>query len=247
MKKLFLIVTLIFVLFAFLSADVYIKTKTHTDAFEMMGNKQPAKDEISEQWIGKNTFAQTGKGQSIVIDLNENKMYIILHASKSYVESNLPLDLSKLLPAEAAPMLKMMKLDAKVTPTGETKLVGKWNCKGYDVVMNMSMMMKMQMKLKVWATKDVPFDWEAFSEKMLPAVMKASQAGMPLDDATLDEFKKIDGYQIASEMSMDMMGATMRANTQVLEISNKPAPAGIYAPPSGYTLKDKLSMKEIRK
>jgi hypothetical protein len=45
---------------------------------------------------------------------------------------------------------------------------------------------------------------------------------------------------------MNMMGANMKANSQVLEISKKDAPAGVYAVPVGYTKKDSLSMQDLR-
>ena len=42
-----------------LSADIYIKSRTHTDAMQMMGNTSPAKDADSELWIGDNAMATT--------------------------------------------------------------------------------------------------------------------------------------------------------------------------------------------
>lgn len=244
MKKLILIATLVVISFTFLHADVYIKSKVHTDAIEIMGQKQPAKDEITEQWIGNNTFAQKMAAQSTVVDLDKNLMYIIFHASKSYVEAQLPLDLSKLLPPEMAPMLQMIKVTIKVAPSGETKKIGNWNCQGYHVNMNVTMM---EMKMKIWATTDVPFDWKKFQDKMYPAVMKATMAQMNLDEAAINEFKKIKGFQVASEINMAVMGTNVGVTSQVLEISKKPAPAGIYAPPPGYSKKDKLSMTDMKR
>ena len=222
MKKLIFVVTLVVISFVFLNADVYIKTKTHTGAFEMMGQKQPAKDQVSEQWLGDNKFAQISEGQTMVMDLNKNIIYVIYHGTKSYLEAKLPLDMSKLLPEQLAGMLSMMKMTVTVNPTGETKKVGKWNCTGYDINMKMSMM---EMKMKSWATKDVPFDWNAYMEKMFPHVMKMS-GSFGLDESAIKEFKKLDGYQVAMEMSMSMMGQEMKITSEVLEISKKSAPAG---------------------
>lgn len=239
MKKLILVVTLVVISFAFLNADVYIKTKTHTDAFEMMGQKQPAKDRVTEQWMGDNKFAQITEGQTMVLDLNKNVIHVIYHGTKSYVEAKLPLDISNLLPEQAAAMLNMMKMTVAVSPTGESKKVGDWNCKGYDVTMSMAMM---TMKMKSWVTKDVPFDWKTFSEKMFPHVMKLS-GSIGLDENALKEFKKLEGFQVAMEMSMNMMGQDIKSTTQVVEISKKSAPAGTYSVPQGYTKQEKLTMR----
>lgn len=242
MKKLFLILLLTVLSFALLNADVYVKSNTHTSAFEMMGQKQPAKDEVSEVWMSKDKFATIMKQQTIIMDMSKKKLFFIFHSTKSYLETELPLDITKLLPPQAAGMMSMMKTTATVTPTGETKKIGKWNCNGYDVDMNMTMM---QMKMKVWASTDVPFDWKAYSEKMMSVVMKST---MPfLDDKVMDEFKKIKGYQVAADMTNSIMGQTMTVNVRVLEISEKAAPAGVYAVPAGYAKTDKLPMRGMGK
>jgi hypothetical protein len=239
MKKLILILTVIFVSFAFLSADVYIKTKIHTDAFEMMGQKQPAKDQMTEQWIGETQVAQVSEDNRMVVDLNKNVMYMIYPKTKTYVEAQLPIDMSKLLPPQAAQMASMMKMTVTVTPTGESKMVGKWNCKGYDINMNFTMM---AMKMKAWATTDVPFDWQSYQDKLMPALMKIGGATMGFDENAINEFKKIKGMQVASEMTMSVMGQNMKTTTELLEMSKKPAPAGIYSVPAGYTKQEKLTM-----
>jgi hypothetical protein len=247
MKKLILIVTLIVFSFAFLSADVYIKQKVHTGAFEMMGQKTPAKDEINEQWIGKNKFAQVMSKQTIIIDLDNNKLFMVIHGSKSYLETSLPLDMAKLFPAQMAQMMSMMKIDAKVTPNGQTKKIGDWNCSGYDIEMNITAMMQMKMNMTVWASTDVPFDWKAYSEKMYPSVMKATMSTMNIGENVINEFKKIKGFQVATEMSMNMMGANVNVTSEVVEISNKTAPPNTYSPPAGYTKKTQLSMMDMQK
>jgi len=53
MKKFFALMTLVLMAALSLSADIYVKQKTHMDG--MMG--QPASDTIQEQWISDNAFA----------------------------------------------------------------------------------------------------------------------------------------------------------------------------------------------
>jgi hypothetical protein len=238
MKKILFVVFLVLVFSVLLSADVYIKSNIHTDAFAMMGKNQPAKDEITEQWIGNNQMANITGDKVMIMDMNKNVMFIVNPKEKSYVETTLPLDMSKLIPKEMAPMMGMMKLTVKVTPNGQTQKIGKWNCSGYDVDMNMSMM---QMKMKVWATTEVPFDWKVFA-KIYANVSKMSF----MDDAAIAEFMKIVGHQVASEMTMNVMGSNMKVSTQVVEITKKDAPAGIYTVPAGFSKKDNLSLQDLR-
>jgi len=238
MKKVLFTFVLVLAITLMLPADVYIKTNVHTDAFAMMGQNQPAKDEVMEQWVGNNQLVNKTGDKIMIMDMNKNKMFIVNPKDKTYVETALPLDMSKLVPKEAASMVSMMKATVKVTPNGLTQKINKWNCSGYDVDMNMMMM---QMKMKVWATTEVPFDWKLFS-KMYANVSKMQF----MDDAAIAELMKINGYQVASEMTMDMMGSKLKVNSQVVEITQKPAPAGIYAVPAGYSKKDNLSLEDMR-
>ena len=238
MKKIFFTVFLVLTVSVLLSADVYIKSNVHTDAFAMIGKNQPAKDEITEQWVGNNQLANITGDKIMIMDMNKNVMFIVNPKEKSYVETTLPLDMSKLVPKEASQMLSMMKVTVKVTPNGQTQKINKWNGSGYDVDMNMMMM---QMKMKVWATVDVPFDWKLFG-KMYANVAKIQF----MDDNAINEFKKIAGFQVASEMTMNVMGSNMKVTTQVVEIITKDAPAGTYMVPPGFSKKDTLSLQDLR-
>ncbi|MGB7295601.1 MAG: DUF4412 domain-containing protein [Candidatus Aminicenantales bacterium] len=241
MKKLSILLSFLLVLSAFAGADVYVKSKSHTDAFSVMGQNQPAKDETIEQWIGDDKFAHIGAEMSSVVDLKKNMMYLITHQDKSYVEAELPLDFMKLMPKEMAQMMGgMMKMTVTVTPNGQTKTIGQWKCSGYDVSIQMMMM---PIKMAVWASTDVPIDMEKFS-KIYGNVIKAQ---LRLDDAAMEEMMKIKGYWIATETTAEMMGAKMRSTTEVIEMSKKNPPAGVYAVPPGYTKKDTLSMEALQK
>jgi hypothetical protein len=240
-KKLFAVLFLVLALAVLASADVYIKSKMHTDALTIMGQSQPAKDEMTEQWFGDDQFAMVMPALSIVVDLKKNTLYWINHGQKTYIESGLPFDFSKIAPAEMAPMLsQMMKMTVTVAPNSQTKTIGQWNCSGYDVTIAMMMM---QFKMAVWATTDVPFDLEKFY-KLYANVLKAQ---MRIDDAAVEEMRKIKGYWIGSETTAEIMGATMKSTTEVIEISKKTPDTNVYAPPAGYTKQDKLSMQDMQK
>ncbi|MGD2295054.1 MAG: DUF4412 domain-containing protein [Candidatus Aminicenantes bacterium] len=242
MKKCLIVFFLIVIPTGFVTADVYIRQKIHTDAVTMMGQTTPAKDEFSEMWIGKNKMAVHQQGQSFIIDRGKNTVYMINKERKTYIEMIIPVDFSEYLPEEAAQMAQMM-LNTSVTvqPTGETQKIGEWNCSGYDI--NIDMMM-FKMKTKVWAAKNVPFDWKGFMNKIYPEMLKVT---MRLNDQSVQEISKIDGFWIKSETTMNMMGSDIGVSQEVEEISKKAAPAGTYSVPEGYTKQDKLSMEDIMK
>ena len=241
MKKLIVMIAIVAIAALSLSADVYVKMKTHSDAMSIMGQSTPAQDGTTEQWIGDDKFASLGGDQSFIVDLKKNLGYIINAKAKTYVEMPLPLDMSKLLPPEAAAFAGMMKMTATVTPTTETKKIGSWTCTGYDVNLSMSMF---AMKMRVWAATDVPFDANAFNAKFFANLAKGQ---MMMDDASMKEMAKIKGFQISTETTGDIMGAKMRSTTEVMEISKKDAPANVYSVPAGFTKTATLSMDAIQK
>lgn len=222
MKRVLIVFLVLVFSGSLLVADAYIKTRTQTSAFEMMGQKQEAKEEMSEQWVSKERMAMVTPESKILIDMGKNTIVMINHQDKSYVQADLPLDMSKLLPPEAAGMMAMMKPKVQVAPNGQVRKIGSWNCKGYDIKMEMMM----NMNFTVWATTEVPFDWKAH-QKMSANVM--NMQGQIIDEAAMKEFFKIEGVQIASEMNLNVMGAEMKVNTEVLEISDKNPPAAQVA------------------
>ncbi|MCK4835910.1 MAG: DUF4412 domain-containing protein [Candidatus Aminicenantes bacterium] len=236
MKKFLVIVVSVFFLSVLLSADYLIKTKMHMDAFEMMGKKQPATDEVVENWIGKDRMLTHQQSKMFIVRIDLKKMYYVMPKSKSYVEINLPFDISSLIPPEAAQMMSMMKITVKVTPTKNSKMIGKWNCTEYKVEMKMMMG---TYNLDMWVTKDIKIDLDAYNE------MYANVSAMGFIE-NAEEFQKIKGYPIHTEMSMNMMGMNIKGYNTVTEITQKTPPPGLYSPPSDYQKKEKLGMQDFK-
>jgi hypothetical protein len=238
MKKIILSALIILSCAVFLSADVYIKQKTHTDAVSFMGQNQPEKNEIAEMWLGNNKMASVTPEGGFILDLDQNVALMINHKDKTYVQMDLPVDLSKYFPPQ---LLQMMgNVTVEVTDTGTSEKIGDWNCTIYDMKLNMMMM---AMNYKIWASSEVPFDWKTFMQDMYS---QFAMVTMRLNDNAVKEMEKIQGFQIKSEMSMDMMGTAMKSSQEVIEITEKAAPAGIYSAPEGYTKKDKFGMADFQ-
>ncbi|MBN2244088.1 MAG: hypothetical protein JW793_15490 [Acidobacteria bacterium] len=241
MKQVFAALLLILSASTFAAADGYVKTRSHTDPISMMGQNQPARDTVTEQWIGDGRVATVTEDTTTIVDVENKVLYIINHRDKTYVSANLPLDFSQLVPPQMAEMIQNMKVTFTVTPTGQKKTIGSRSCDGYDVDLNMVMM---PMKMKMYATSDVPFDYRNYMKNFYSTLVKTQMIG--IDEASIGELGKIDGFVISQEMTGDMMGAKIRQNSEVVEIAEKPAPAGIYSVPDGYTRKGTLTMEELQ-
>jgi len=223
------------------AADVFVKIKTHSDPIAAGGQAQPARDAVAEQWYGPGKTAQSGGDGGFIVDLEKNMAYMVNHRDKSYVPMPLPIDITKVLPPEVAQMAPRMQMTASVTPTTETKTIGSWPCTAYDVSLTV---MGMPMALRVWASTAVPAALLDYASQVTPVFL---QGQMRLTDESVKEFAKIRGFQVATELTADMMGARMRTTTEVVEIVEKPAPAGTFAPPAGYAQKATLSLQDLQR
>ena len=236
---LFFILTCMIVPLA-IQADVYIKQKNHTDAFQVMGKTEPAKDEVFVTWMGKDKARlDHGEDISIIVRQDKNVMYMINHAEMKYAEMGAGgLDdiltgaisgagLSDEEKAQTQQMLKgfaqMMKPEATVTDTGETKKIKNWKCKKY--IMKTKMMM-MSSTSEIWATEDIKIDYELF--RTLGFSVMAKTPGLK---DMLEEMKKIKGITVLSTSSSSAIGAEVKSTQELLEVLEKSAPAGTYDVP----------------
>jgi hypothetical protein len=223
------------------SADIYMKQKEHSDAIQTMGAAQPAKDIVSEIWITEKGFRSDASEHSTIMLANEQKMIVINHKTKTYMEQNLNMEHimgaggEKQTPEQKAAMnqmmQKMMKMDATVTETGEQKTINGWKCRKYVLKINSGMG---AITNEVWATEDLKVDKEVYDQ-----LTNRALAGMPgLQDSVATmrkEMEKIKGVQVYTVSNFMVMNQPHKTTTEVLEFKEKTAPANILDIPAGYT------------
>lgn len=231
MKKILIMIAIVFFSAAMIHADVCIKQRTDIPA--MMG--QQARSEVQQQWFGNGKMATVGGQNGFVIDMTAKKMLMIFNNDKTYLETTLPIEMSKLLPPEAAPMIEqMMKgMTATVEKTGATKKVAGVDTVSYKVTMSM---MGMQIPMTMWVAEKMPFDWKKYQEiytEMMRITMRGSEQMMK-------EMAKIGGYPLATET--EVMG--MKTTMETIEIiADTTPPAGVYSVPAGYKKVEHMVMK----
>ncbi len=259
MKKLALIIIIILFVAIFLGADVYTKSVERIKAFEMMGKKQQETLQMKDHWYGKSKYAEIGKDFSTIIDLDKGKMFFILHGQKIYIEIPTDIDGKKLfdfatsLSPKVAEVIKSIRItDVKVNLRSERKKIANWDCTASEfemVIMIPAINMMPKFKMKMWMTSDLPKDYEKFSE-MGEFFVKSIFGTLNIDENSRKEMEKmeaIDGFQIAAEVTVEIFGTRIEVESQNLEVSEKPAPPGIYSVPEGYTKKDIADLKDLIK
>jgi len=222
--------------------DMYFKQVSHTDSVVVMGQKQPERFDTTEVWIteGK-AYSQTNDGSGALIDLDQGKMYVFDHKGKEYMI--MPIDLTETVDEaaggegeegaeEAAEMKEKMKamigaVTVSITPTTETKKIGSWGCLKYTGDMAMAMM---KSKMEIWATEDIKCDWSLYKR-----VTSGLMNQMPGFEQIIREMEKIKGLPVLTLSTTEVMGTSVKSTTELLEYSEKSAPAGAFAVPAGYT------------
>src|SRR4030042_4679625 len=219
-----LILSLVFVCTAY--GDVYMKQKTHTDGFTMMGQNQPATDEIQNIWMGNNRLANHSEKQSIIVLVDKGIQYFVNHEKRTYVQA--PLNVGEAIlsemdkqadDAEQAEAMKnmmqgMAQMTVTITPTADTKKIGLWNCKKYNQELTTFMG---PMRSEVWASEDIKLDMNLYSK--LTQAMFSMMPGMAENQQKMmAEFKKIKGVVVLNSSANTIMGQTIKSFQELLEV-----------------------------
>jgi len=245
MKKI-LVILFIFGLMAIPAvsqADIYMKRKQHTDAVKIMGMAQPAIDVIEEIWITKKGLRSDNPQKTMIMLTDQHKVIMLDHATKTYFEKSLnmndmmPKTADGKTPEESAAMQgmmkNMMKMDASVQPTSETKKIKGWMCKKYILTMNTFAGTTTN---EVWATQDLKTD-----QKLYDKLASSVTSFMPDMGNTIkgiqEEMKKIKGVQVKSISTQNIMNQTRTSTIELIEYKEKKAPKNLFQVPKGYTKK----------
>ncbi len=219
-----------------LTADVFLKQKQHTDAYEVMGQEQPATDLITSVWMTKDKIRSDNEENSFLLRQDREVIYFLDHRKKTYAE--MPMDMSKMMPSEdqeQAAMMQnmmkaMMKVEITVMPTGESKKIGKWNCKKY---IQKIQMFSGPMESEIWASEEIKIDYDLYTR--YGASMFARMPGMQgMMESMLKEMKKMKGVPVLTISKSQVMGQTINSSTELLDVKEGKAPAGIFELPKGY-------------
>lgn len=230
-RRLLVLVMGIVVIAGTAAADLKVVKMAHTDGFSAMGRETPPSDTEQVTWIGTDRMRMDQGQQSTIIRLDLQKLFILNHDKKTFHTLDLPVDLKQILPPGMADqMLAMMTFDVTVTPSDETKMIGEWKARRYDV----SMVSKMATaNMTMWATKDTSLDQEAFNK--MYEHLNSMNPGM---QDMAQQMRKIEGLVIEQETvtTMNMMGdVTIKRSEKTSSIEKLSPPDGAYDPPVDYT------------
>jgi hypothetical protein len=226
-------------------ADTYMKQVKRSDAYTVMGQTIPEKNETTETWIGeKASRVNLPDGTSTLTIFTEQKTYALKHADRTYAE--MPASMDQMMDdveedidtedeedsASAAAMRGMMEgmmaqIKVSVRDTGEKGKIGKWNGRKYEMITEMGTMGKSTDE--VWATEDLNVDMKAYWKAR--SAMLSKQPGF---EKIMKEMEKIKGVIVRTISRAQAMGVEIKTTEELVDFSTKPAPADTYKIPSGY-------------
>jgi hypothetical protein len=213
---------------------MFIKQKNHTDGYTVAGTTVEESNDEMCIWIGEKGLRSDGSSQSILVRPDTKDVYIIDHTNKEY--SIVPFTqfeaISDAISTSGLPdfVTNMVKLTATITPTTETKKIGKYNCtKFLQSIKNVAM----SSETELWITKDIKVNIELY-KKYLSSMLTATPGMSQMLGDISKELNKIDGVYVQSSTVTNAMGNEMKSSTEVLEVKEGNPPAGIYELPAKY-------------
>lgn len=211
-------------------ADTLLTLKNHVDAFQVAGERQPAKDTEVRVWVSSDKLRRDKGETTAILRLDRNKLYIVRHPDRTWSELPLPVDFVRLMPKGqeqvGALWAQQMKLTVQLQPTGETRAVGSWNAR--KMKMDITNATGMKIASTLWVSKDVQ-GWAALNR--LTATLAALQPG---SQSWVQALEQMEGFPVLREDRVEAMGARFGTREELVSVETRDADAGTYEPPAGY-------------
>lgn len=213
------------------TADQVVTIANHTDEFSMMGQTTPAEDVTHTYWFADDATRYDMGDTSVILRLQEKKMYFLNHGEKDYAELDLPIDFEKLVGPEMAPMMeqmsKMMSATVEVTPTDRGGEFGGYSCTFSTVEVSMGEMM--QMTSDSCISEDLPIDYSRYQ-----ALADAQAEMLPNQGWVKEMTEELQGFPVRTDTTTTVMGTETKSWQELQSVEERDAPAGHYEPPAEY-------------
>ncbi len=220
-------------------ADTWMKVREHTDANYHHGTEDPAVDSESEIWIGEGRIASIDKDRHYIIDMTAGKVIIVEQADTAYVETALPFALSVILPEQVRPRAAMFQTTGEVTKLEGTREIGGRRCEGWIVHswIDYQEVKYNETERTTWIAKDLPISGRDL-ETYYDVVWKLNN----FNDGFVAALKGMGGWEMLTESVTYSEGNAVKSSSQVVEVAEKDAPAGIFTIPQGYRKKEFINV-----
>ena len=243
MKKIFILILILFFSTIFAFADYKITYVSKTDGYYYGGVNSP--EEVYEQviWIGAGKLAYITGKRRVVVDLKSNRMAIVLIGMKKYAAAELPFKMEAVLPDNLVKYLAGLQTKGEVKPLADKKKIGKYECNVYK---SSSWIIYQGDKVneidtKFFTSSDFAFDLEQYDK-----INRHLRVLRNYSTEFISELEKLKGIPVYTESYFYPKGFAVKNTSEIKAVEELTPPPGIYTIPDSFKKAEKLSMQEFR-
>jgi beta-lactamase regulating signal transducer with metallopeptidase domain len=221
----------------------YVREVTYAKDYFLFFEKGERLANVSELWFGDRRAASIELDQTFLLDMVAGTITIIDHRSKSYIIAPHPLDVTNLLADELHWRHPTPRTSGVVTELEGTRKILDRECKEYQVEFwTVAGNKQVDFRtINVWATTDMPFDVSLFHE-----LIDDKRCFNNRDEELRAELNKIEGIQMGLRMETGPFFSSRIWQSDVVEVTRKMPPDGLWSVPEGYTRREKLVRENFR-
>jgi len=215
----------------FVAQDLFLGFATNTELIA-----------VSETWVGDGIISASERGKTLIIDKRQNRLTYIDHTHRFWMETSLPIDISRDLCVHSQERRHERRSSGEVTETRRTRRILTRKCREYHVHSwhVRDGRINTEENIKVWASTDMPFDLSLYEEMLYNLRLLYNR-----DPIYISELEKIKGFQMGIEMRAGNFFMGKRYADETVKIEKLTPPSGTFKPPVGYERREKIEELEF--
>lgn len=217
--------------------DVLITKKIHSNSFYHEGVQRPERTDTVHLWIAPNRAACLFGAAKIVIDAERDLVILVNDTAKTYAEATLSRPVVESMAAEDREAMPDHETKVRVRKAEGTRTVLGRACQAYAIEIRSNL----KHQASAWVSAEVPVDLGAY--RFLMAKLYGFLGRY--DASSANSLLGIPGLVLSQENVADLKGETVRVNRDIVEMSEKTSPAGLFAVPDGYKKKPGLTHADV--
>lgn len=220
----------------------YVKEVTNAKEYLLFFERGDKVLNVNELWFGDRRAASIERGQTVIVDLIENTVTFINHKDKTWLKTAHPVVMEDLLGDEFQWRHPWPQTTGAVEEIdSKREILGK-ECREYQVD-SWKVAGNKQIDfntIRVWASTDMPFDVSLFYELIDNKRKFANR-----DAEYRAQLAKLKGIQMGLRLEVGPFWASRILHSEVVEITSRKPPAGLWAVPEDYTRKEQFTKDDF--
>jgi hypothetical protein len=209
---------------------------TTTEAVSLPGQNLPARADTTVVWLAADRTRRDNGTQSYVMRADAERMMVIDHAARSYLDVSFA-EASKLMAGFAAApdtarhprdrlLRGMFRLSAKVTETTDAERIDGHDCRRYIIELRLG---DTHIVSEQWVTGDLQID-----DRQLRRASFATLLGLPGAAEAMAELARVQGVPVRTTTLTTLLNREIRSETRLAGVARVQVVPEFFAPPAGF-------------